>query len=65
MGDFLNKNSMTNQQKKSLMKQLLEGLKELDEKKIVHRDLKPANIMKRRGKSEWVIIDVGLASQIE
>lgn len=45
-----------------MMKDLLEGLKEMHSKGIMHRDLKPENILIRnKGGLSCVIADFGLA----
>ncbi|KAL1561132.1 cyclin-dependent kinase [Salvia divinorum] len=49
---------------KSLMKQLIEGVKFLHQNKVVHRDLKPENVLV----SEWgqlKICDFGLSDRVE
>ena len=47
---------------KIMMKDLLEGLREMHSKGIMHRDLKPENILLRnKDKLQCVIADFGLA----
>lgn len=49
-------------QVKTVMKDLLEGLRQMSNKNIMHRDLKPQNILIRsKDKLECVIADFGLS----
>ena len=50
-------------QLKSIMMQILHGVKYLHEKKIMHRDLKSANIL-LNNQGEVKIADFGLARQL-
>lgn len=50
---------------KSLGVGITEAVKELWSKKKIHRDVKPANIMRRDGSSTFVLLDMGIAFDIE
>ncbi len=51
----------------SFMRDMLMGLKYLEDRKIMHRDMKPENVMIRKveQKKELVIVDFGLASKTD
>jgi len=50
---------------KSLGVGIAEAVKELWSKKKIHRDIKPANIMRRNGASTFVLLDMGIAFDVE
>lgn len=57
-----NKEKLKHSQVQTIIKNLLEGLKEIHALGIMHRDLKPENILLRSEDSvECVIADFGLA----
>lgn len=49
----------------NLLKELIEGLKEIWNKDIVHRDLKPDNIIIRKDTGIPVILDLGIAKNLK
>lgn len=46
-----------------IIRDILEGLKYLDERQIMHRDIKPQNIIKRKQDQKWILSDFGLAAK--
>lgn len=49
---------------KSIIKQILSGLKYLHENNIIHRDLKPANILMDSDHRRFKIADFGVATEV-
>lgn len=47
------------------MRGLLKGVAHLVANRVMHRDLKPENIMVRQGSMEPVIVDFGLATNVD
>jgi serine/threonine protein kinase len=64
--DYLaEKDTLTEDEAAKFTRHILEGIDCMHEKNIVHLDLKPENIMlKDRNKSEVIIIDLGLARDL-
>jgi serine/threonine protein kinase len=50
---------------KALGLQICEAIEDLWRMKKVHRDIKPGNIMRRTGQDEFVLLDIGLALDLE
>lgn len=50
--EYLAKNSLTDEEKESLIKQIGDGIAHLHENNIVHRDIKPSNILININKSD-------------
>lgn len=61
------KKSLTIEQKKVILEQLLDGIQFLHDNKIIHRDLKPENILISRDKDKYIpiISDFGISKNIE
>lgn len=49
---------------KSIIYQVLSGLKYLHENKIIHRDMKPANILMDKSEIRYKIADFGVATEV-
>ena len=63
---FLRRNKVTTiDQRRKIMKGLLNALKELSRLRIVHRDIKPENIMVSENCEVVKIVDFGLATDID
>lgn len=59
------KGRFTQSETKIVLGGLLKGLKHMHENRIMHRDLKPENIMLRGDSLEPVIVDFGLATNVD
>jgi serine/threonine protein kinase len=58
-----NGKQLAQEEKCSILKNLLKGLEYLSDHRIIHRDLKPENIMfRKQNSSDVVICDFGLAT---
>jgi len=63
---FLRRNRVTTiDQRRKIMKGLLNALKELSRLRIVHRDIKPENILISDNCEIVKIVDFGLATEID
>lgn len=66
MDIFLRRNRVTTiDQRRKIMKGLLNALKELSRLRIVHRDIKPENILISDNCEIVKIVDFGLATEID
>jgi serine/threonine protein kinase len=59
------KGKFTQSEAKIVLGGLLKGLKHMHENRIMHRDIKPENIMLRGDSLEPVIVDFGLATNVD
>ena len=67
LGELLKNNTLTLEQKQSVLKQILEGIAFLHQNGIIHRDLKPQNILIAKRGSEYIpkITDFGISKQLD
>ncbi len=53
----------TEEQIREFLRQMLQTLAFIHQRRILHRDIKPSNIMRREQDGQWVLIDFGIGKQ--
>ena len=67
LSQLLKNNTLTLEQKQSILSQILEGIDFLHQNGIIHRDLKPQNILIVKRQNEYIpkITDFGISKQLD
>lgn len=63
--DILKQGILSNEECIRLCENIVSAISKLWDINIVHRDIKPLNIMRRRDSGEYVLLDMGLAFDLE